>query len=921
MLGGIRALLVVVMLAGLPSVPGLAEANLGDLLRTIDLPPAAQCATGTSVGIVPGASVGLPQYPALLVMSCWDDSRLFFVDPTVVNPAAPVLTVATAGGPPGGWGSLALRGDKGDLLACANRDSLGNFGLYRIELLKTFATTPAPTATATFLFNGNPGDALFPCDGVAWDAVANRIYQKPDVFITISRYQESGGLDGTIAVDFECNGNGVHLNPSGQPYGGSGLAIGGQSLFYACNGDLTIFQVDKANGNVLASFPTAGQRTEDLECDSTTFGNQGKDAIWSRDAFSNQVFAFEIPKGTCGMAGGAAVAAPALGPACTNPDGTANLTDSDGDGLLDCWETALPRPCIDFDGNGTCDIELCVDSDGNGQIDPGECADPNRKDTFVEVDWLQLHQPIRNAITRVIQKFAAAPVDGNLGIRLHVQLDEALKDGPGAGANMIPHSAGVNELMAFEPYTLPPGPGVLDFDTLKANNFGTLAERTHANAVNILNAKRQAFRYVIFGHLLQVAGTNPPLDPLTSGVAEVHGNDMTVTLAGGISTGLPPHATGDENQQAGTFMHELGHLVGLRHGGNEFFNCKPNYLSIMSHIRQFPSAPIPLLQWQATALNYSPQELALLTEGNLDEGIGIGGPVGDVTVFGPGGPFQDAANGSINWNQVGSDTQNPVSANINSIGTVCDGTGSSYSGHNDWANLKYDVRSSLDFADGVHVTSTEDRELSFEKAQTVSPDSDVDGILDVNDNCKNTFNPDQADSDGDGIGDACGPKADVWVGLKNSDAVGAKFDLRAEVLKQGIVVGSGQLNFVKGGSSGFNNARLDSIPLSFPTPVDVAPGTSLTFKLSARITCFGQSHNSGIARLWFNDAQANSLVHAAIDGSTVPLHLRTGSVLTTNVGTGPKSTIDLPLNNKVACGPAGAGRPFQVFGIWSITLP
>lgn len=34
-------------------------------------------------------------------------------------------------------------------------------------------------------------------------------------------------------------------------------------------------------------------------------------------------------------------------------------------------------------------------------------------------------------------------------------------------------------------------------------------------------------------------------------------------------------------------------------------------------------------------------------------------------------------------------------------------------------------------------------------------DSDGDGIPDENDNCPNTHNPDQADSDGDGIGDAC----------------------------------------------------------------------------------------------------------------------------------------------------------------------
>lgn len=37
------------------------------------------------------------------------------------------------------------------------------------------------------------------------------------------------------------------------------------------------------------------------------------------------------------------------------------------------------------------------------------------------------------------------------------------------------------------------------------------------------------------------------------------------------------------------------------------------------------------------------------------------------------------------------------------------------------------------------------------------PDDDNDGVLDVDDNCPTTYNPDQADSDSDGIGDACEP--------------------------------------------------------------------------------------------------------------------------------------------------------------------
>ena len=59
---------------------------------------------------------------------------------------------------------------------------------------------------------------------------------------------------------------------------------------------------------------------------------------------------------------------------------------------------------------------------------------------------------------------------------------------------------------------------------------------------------------------------------LTSGRAEIFGNDILVTLgplwvSGGNSpmTGLPINGT--VNEHAGTFMHELGHNLNLRHGG------------------------------------------------------------------------------------------------------------------------------------------------------------------------------------------------------------------------------------------------------------------------------------------------------------------------------------------------------------------
>ena len=104
---------------------------------------------------------------------------------------------------------------------------------------------------------------------------------------------------------------------------------------------------------------------------------------------------------------------------------------------------------------------------------------------------------------------------------------------------------------------------------------------------------------------------------------------------------------------------------------------------------------------------------------------------------------------------------------------------------------------------------------------------------------------------------AIGP-AKVWIGLKSSDSVGLRVDLQAEVLlKVGssaeTVIARGQLNNQPTGSSGFNNAVLNTIPLTLTSsPVLVPEGAQLQFRLSARRTCSGAGHASGIVVLWYN---------------------------------------------------------------------
>jgi Thrombospondin type 3 repeat len=362
-------------------------------------------------------------------------------------------------------------------------------------------------------------------------------------------------------------------------------------------------------------------------------------------------------------------------------------------------------------------------------------------------------QPNPQAINDVIAAFAAAPVTNpnrTGGIRLHVQVNDAV---------------GYNDNLAFVPARVPAPPDVPDFDAIKKASFGTLRERNDVNHVNIVAAKRLAFHYALFAHKLWGR-------PTAGGIAEWPGNDLVVALGSWPGVGEV-----SRNQQAGTLMHELGHNLNLHHGGGDMINCKPNYLSVMNYSRQFNNDPMP-----NRPLNYSADALGELNETNLNELAGIGGPAGQLTVYGPPDateprvmpPAQPVDIGTmmahswavftpadqpIDWNRDGDFMDNPVNTAIDINNFGIEGCGASprqqLQGYDDWANLQYNFRESGDFADLVHLSTLRVDEITLEEALALSPDSDGDGVKDLLDNCRLISNPDQVDSDRDGVGDAC----------------------------------------------------------------------------------------------------------------------------------------------------------------------
>jgi len=460
----------------------------------------------------------------------------------------------------------------------------------------------------------------------------------------------AGGSDLWL-VKVDANGNlvwsktyGGAGNDSGncivQTSDGGFVMVGSTTSFGAGGSDLWLVKVD-ANGNKQGDFFITGGVKDD-------WGScviESKDKLYFIVAGATESFG----------AGGRDLWLIKIGP-----------SDIDGDGLPDAWE----KEGIDINNDGTIDLNL-----------PVLGANWRHKDLFIEVDYMGKnsstqpyhdHRPDDAALDNVKRAFRDAPVDnpdGTTGITLHIEIDDE-----------IPHQYVIR---------VPD-----DFDGIKTSYFGTAAQRGDPNSANILAAKRLVYRYCLFIHQYAYWSGSAWVTTTSSGIAELPGNDFIVSL------GAFDFDRGTRDQQEGTFMHELGHTLGLRHGGCDDINGKPNYISVMSYSRQFsdfiPNRP----------LDYSRRKLPTLNESNLNEADGINDPDMHQTVYAIRNhePARDSSQGPIDWNMDGDKTDRGISLSINYF--VDYGFGDNdlnlLKGYNDWANLQFSFRDTESFDGGFH---------------------------------------------------------------------------------------------------------------------------------------------------------------------------------------------------------------------------
>ncbi len=437
-------------------------------------------------------------------------------------------------------------------------------------------------------------------------------------------------------------------------------------------------------------------------------------------------------------------------PGCASPD-------TDRDGLHNMWED---NQAIDLNCDGVYDPNDPQLPDSNSRVADIYVKASAMMNSATET-FPDLHRPSDEAIRRIVAAFGGshlttAPVrcDGatsscpegfTCSTQDFVCLPVCLTDTEcstgvceggmcrmrrlhfdHAAINPIPHST-IVFLGPVQPACITGG------DPAQGVNFYDIK----ADPGNFDQKKAFFTRFLVFGHFQSCDSTVTCSDPAcsgvdgitpdftTSGLAEFKGNDF-VTSLGALST--PSSPAEKDRRDLGAVLHELGHNLGLRHGGPD---CDPstdpscvsdpnqprkvNYLSVMNPLYNFGipvtgvpggTTPAPPDSWR---IDFSHSKLSPLDETCLDEtqGVAPGNPPAYMTdlikYFDPTGlmRFGSTMPGQpIDWNADGFPFDPCVAVNINAYPPGAPPS-ESHPGAEDWDKLHYTFQCGATFLDGA----------------------------------------------------------------------------------------------------------------------------------------------------------------------------------------------------------------------------
>lgn len=270
------------------------------------------------------------------------------------------------------------------------------------------------------------------------------------------------------------------------------------------------------------------------------------------------------------------------------PTGTGNMgysiardgNNSDTNSAAD-WEAhdfATPGGPNDVSSNTDADLDGIPDScEVSGSTFAGLPlytwgARTGQKDIFIQIDYMQTSDegvtPRKEALDMVKLAFE------NNGYYIHFDVGDLFDSAQGIdllnydlddSSHQVPFAAGIEYGES--------GDSRANFYDYKYNYMDL--------------ARKQIFHYMLFANSQELNGAAG-----SSGIAEINGNDVIISLGGwGLNSGTTSETNKLINYQAGTVMHEFGHNLGLMHGGDTITNYMPNYISIMNYLYQLYGLP------------------------------------------------------------------------------------------------------------------------------------------------------------------------------------------------------------------------------------------------------------------------------------------------------------------------------------------
>ena len=274
--------------------------------------------------------------------------------------------------------------------------------------------------------------------------------------------------------------------------------------------------------------------------------------------------------------------------------------DADGDGLPDEWEING----VDTDHDGVIDLDL-----------PAMGADPKVPDIFIEADWME--DPGRVVEVMGVKKVVGAKDTSpgsaalwtvyrrfkNHGINIHIDAGPKSVMNYETGATWGSLS-GASALPFQETFDV--GDNYENWNKLALNNF--------------TKARWTTFKYCLFANQYEAGFGNR-----SSGIAENLPGQFFIVASDCIG------GTNRTTALAGTIMHELGHTLGLSHGGlhtdsstgevvMNHSKYKPNHLSIMNYTYQFKGLRKTSGSFVADYQNF---DLPEIDENHINENYGI----------------------------------------------------------------------------------------------------------------------------------------------------------------------------------------------------------------------------------------------------------------------------------------------------------